>query len=100
MTFSVHFDDDLALLASQIGEEGTDRVLAPKLEPGKPSPAEVVPEDALCGGHLPPEAPRPFSALGIARHGKFLPLTPNPSPPEYRGRGEKTAVQSMSPSAS
>jgi hypothetical protein len=88
MTFSVYLDDDLALMASQVGEEGTDRVLAPKLEPGKPPTAEVFPEDALCGGHLPPEAPRPFSALCIARHSKILPLTPDPSPPSTGERGE------------
>jgi hypothetical protein len=66
VTFSVHLDNDFALMASQVGEEGTDGVLTPKLEPSKPATAKMFPEDSLRRGHLLAKAPRSFSARWIA----------------------------------
>src|SRR5262249_39122513 len=46
-------------------------------------------------GPEPPDSPRPLSSGGGGPGGRgrslhgLRPLTPNPSPPEYRGRGEK-----------
>jgi hypothetical protein len=55
MRFPIDFDNQLALMAGEIGEERSDRMLSAKLVAGETATAEFAPENSFGGSQGSPK---------------------------------------------
>jgi hypothetical protein len=55
MAKSIDFNNQLGLMAIEVGDERTDRVLTTKLSPVEAGGAKMIPKQPLRWSHCPPE---------------------------------------------
>ncbi len=79
---AVQFNNEKPVMATKIGDPGTEGFLAAELEAEKPFGAEVTPENGfrLCHGR-----PQRSSEIGV---GSLFHSAPSPSPPPAGGIGK------------
>jgi hypothetical protein len=66
MRFPIQFEDELALVAGQVPEEGADGVLTAKLEAGEPTISQALPQNTLGRRQLSSELACPLASAWVA----------------------------------